>query len=79
MADDRKRAIALKAADAKTLLQRQLPYVLSVLTPAQLAQVQRVLDAEVVNPEIASLVFAIFEQHTIDHVWERPPDRHQDR
>ena len=53
MADDRKRAIALKAADAKTLLQRQLPYVLSVLTPAQLPQVQRVLDAEVVNPEIA--------------------------
>jgi hypothetical protein len=53
MADDRKRAIALKAADAKTLLQRQLPYILSVLTPAQLAQVQRVLDAEVVNPEIA--------------------------
>ena len=53
MADDRKRAIALKAADAKTLLQRQLPYVLSVLTPAQLAQVQRALDAEVVNPEIA--------------------------
>lgn len=53
MADDRKRAIALKAADARMLLQRNLPYVLTVLTPAQLSQVQRVLDAEVVNPEIA--------------------------
>ena len=53
MADDRKRAIALKAADARTLLQRHLPYVLTVLTPAQLAQVQKVLDAEVVNPEVA--------------------------
>lgn len=53
MADDRTRAIALKAADARALLQKQLPYVLHVLTPTQLAQVQRVLDAEVVNPEIA--------------------------
>ena len=53
MADDRKQAIALKAPDARTLLQKHLPYVLTVLTPAQLAQVQRVLDAEVVNPEIA--------------------------
>src|ERR1044071_4837715 len=53
MADDRTRAIALKAADTRTLLQKHLPYVLTVLTPAQLAQVQRVLDAEVVNPEVA--------------------------
>ena len=53
MADNRTRAIALKAADARALLQKHLPYVLHVLTPAQLAQVQRVLDAEVVNPEIA--------------------------
>lgn len=53
MADDRTRAIALKAADARALLQKHLPYVLHVLTPAQLTQVQRVLDAEVVNPEIA--------------------------
>ena len=53
MGADRKRAIALKAADAKALLQKHLPYILNVLTPAQLAQVQKVLDAEVVNPEIA--------------------------
>jgi hypothetical protein len=62
MADDRQRAIALKAADARTLLQRHLPYVLHVLTPAQLAQVQRVLDAEVVNPEIAKQANEVYRK-----------------
>lgn len=62
MADDRKRAIALKAADARTLLQKHLPYVLTVMTPAQLAQVQRVLDAEVVNPEIAKQANEVYRK-----------------
>ena len=62
MADDRKRAIALKAADARTLLQKHLPYVLTVLTPAQLAQVQRVLDAEVVNPEVAKQANEVYRK-----------------
>jgi hypothetical protein len=62
MADDRQRAIALKAADARTLLQKHLPYVLHVLTPAQLAQVQRVLDAEVVNPEVAKQANAVYRK-----------------
>jgi hypothetical protein len=62
MADDRKRAIALKAADARTLLQKHLPYVLHVLTPAQLAQVQRVLDAEVVNPEVAKQANEVYRK-----------------
>ncbi len=53
MAYDRKRAIGLRAADARELLGRHLPYLLKVITPAQLAQIQKVLDAEVVNPEIA--------------------------
>lgn len=53
MSDDRKRAIAMGAADAKTLLRKHLPYVASIISPAQMAQVQKVLDAEVVNPEIA--------------------------
>jgi hypothetical protein len=65
MADDRKRAIALKAADARTLLQRHLPYVLTVLTPAQLAQVQRVLDAEVVNPEVAKQANDVYRKSVI--------------
>ena len=62
MADDRKRAIALKAADARTLLQKHLPYVLNVITPAQLAQVQRVLDAEVVNPEVAKQANEVYRK-----------------
>lgn len=62
MADDRKRAIALKAADARTLLRKHLPYVLHVLTPTQLAQVQRVLDAEVVNPEIAKQANEVYRK-----------------
>jgi hypothetical protein len=62
MADNRQRAIALKAADARTLLQKNLPYVLHVLTPAQLAQVQRVLDAEVVNPEIAKQANEVYRK-----------------
>lgn len=62
MADDRTRAIALKAADARALLQKHLPYVLHVLTPAQLAQVQRVLDAEVVNPEIAKQANEVYRK-----------------
>ena len=62
MADDRKRAIALKAADARGLLQKHLPYVLHVLTPAQLAQVQRVLDAEVVNPEVAKQANEVYRK-----------------
>jgi NADH dehydrogenase FAD-containing subunit len=62
MADDRKRAIALKAADARALLQKDLPYVLHVLTPAQLAQVQRVLDAEVINPEVAKQANEVYRK-----------------
>jgi hypothetical protein len=62
VADDRKRAIALKAADARTLLQKHLPYVLTVMTPAQLAQVQRVLDAEVVNPEVAKQANEVYRK-----------------
>jgi hypothetical protein len=65
MADDRKRAIALKAADAPSLLRKQLPYVLTVLTPAQLAQVQRVLDAEVVNPEVAKQANEVYKRSVI--------------
>jgi hypothetical protein len=47
----RKRAIALKAADARALIQSSLPFVLPFLTSAQIGQVQKVLDAAVVNPE----------------------------
>ena len=48
----RKRAIALGAADANALLKSKLPYIYRLLTPAQIGQVQRILDATVVNPVI---------------------------
>lgn len=50
--DSRKRAIALKAADARDLIGKSLPMVLKYMTQAQIAQVQRVLDAAVVNPAV---------------------------
>ncbi len=52
MGKDRKRAIALKAADARELIGKSLPMVLKYMTQAQVAQVQRVLDAAVVNPAV---------------------------
>jgi len=52
MGSDRKRAIALKAADARELIGKSLPMVLKYMTQAEVAQVQRVLDAAVVNPTV---------------------------
>jgi hypothetical protein len=49
---DRRRAIELKAAGARELINSALPAVLQIMTPAQLTQVQKVLDAAVVNPVI---------------------------
>jgi hypothetical protein len=48
----RKKAIALHAADAGFLLNSTLPHVLRQMTPAQVRQVQRIMDAAVVNPGI---------------------------
>lgn len=48
----RKRAIALKAADARALIKSTYPYVLDRMTPTQVQQVQKVLDAAVVNPAV---------------------------
>ncbi len=52
MGNDRKRAIALKAADARELIGNALPMVLKNMTQTQIAQVQKVLDAAVVNPAV---------------------------
>ncbi len=49
---DRKRAVALKALDARDLLKERLPEVLKVMSQAQVSQVQKVLDAAVVNPAV---------------------------
>jgi hypothetical protein len=48
----RKRAAALKAADARGLLQASLPFALEHMSAEQVGQMQRVLDAAVVNPEV---------------------------
>jgi hypothetical protein len=56
---DRKRrttATALHAADARSLLQAALPFALARMTGEQIGQVQRVLDAAVVNPEVQKKV-----------------------
>jgi hypothetical protein len=52
MGNDRKRAVGLKAADARELIGKSLPMVLKYMTHAQIAQVQKVLDAAVVNPVV---------------------------
>src|SRR5437762_13718684 len=49
---ERQRAKALKAADARDLINSSLPLVLPHMTPAQIDQVQRVLDSVVVNPAV---------------------------
>lgn len=52
MGRDRKRAIALKAADAHEMLKTSVPFVFNHMSQAQIAQVQKVLDAAVVNPAV---------------------------
>jgi hypothetical protein len=42
----------LHAQDARALLKAQLPFVLENMTAAQIQQMQRVLDASVIDPEI---------------------------
>jgi hypothetical protein len=59
---NRQRAIALKAADARTLLNSTLPFVLKHMTAAQIAQVQRVLDAAVVNPEVKKEADSLYQK-----------------
>jgi len=48
----RKRAIELKAADARELLRSALSVVLGHMTETQVEQIQRVLDAAVVDPVV---------------------------
>lgn len=60
----RKKAIALGAVDARSLLARSLPRVLERLTPSQLDQVQKIMDAAVINPVI---------RKEADEVWRKIP------
>lgn len=58
----RQRAKALKAADARSLLQGSLPFVLERMTEAQIQQMQRVLDAAVINPEVKKEANELYRQ-----------------
>ena len=53
-ADERRRADALKAAKARDLIHATVPYAINAMTDEQIDQVQRVLDAAVVNPDGAN-------------------------
>ncbi|HVV95495.1 MAG TPA: hypothetical protein VHD15_18950 [Hyphomicrobiales bacterium] len=48
----RRLAASLHAQDAATLLRSKLPFVLNALSPTDIAQIQRVLDARVAEPAL---------------------------
>jgi hypothetical protein len=52
----RKRAVELKALDARELLHSTLPFVLQRMPKEQVGHVQKVRDAAVVNPAIEKQV-----------------------
>ena len=57
--------MALKAADARTLLQAELPFVLEDMTDAQVQQMQKVLDAAVLDPEIEQEAQEYYSRSTL--------------
>jgi len=65
MGHNRHNAAALKAADAKVLLNSTLPFVYKYMTADQIDQVQKVLDAEVVNPEIKKKADEMYQRSVI--------------
>jgi hypothetical protein len=62
---ERQRAKALKVADARDLFKASLPFVLQNMTAAQIDQVQRVLDAYVVNPAVQKEVDELYRKSVI--------------
>lgn len=63
--DIRQRAKELGASDAGTLIKASLPDVFPKMTAQQIAQVQKVLDAAVVNPEIKKEAEALYRKSII--------------
>jgi bacterioferritin-associated ferredoxin len=68
----RQRAEALHAADARTLLEGSLPFVLEQMTEEQIRKMQRVLDAAVVNPEVSKKADALYKRSLIGYVGSQP-------
>lgn len=62
---ERQRAKALRVADARDLIKASLPFVLQNMTAAQIDQVQRVLDAYVVNPAVPKEVDELYRKSVI--------------
>jgi hypothetical protein len=62
----RRHAIALHAVDASALLGATLPYVLKQMTSAQFYQVQRVLDAAVIDPEVQKKYQELMRRSILD-------------
>ena len=65
--DPKQRAKKLNAVDARAILQASLPYVLARMSNAQIQQVQRVLDAAVVNQEVSK---------EVDDLWRKSIKRY---
>jgi hypothetical protein len=61
----RKKAIELKAQDARELLKLSIPFILRAMTPEQVGKVQKVLDAAVVNPAIEKEVAELMRRSVI--------------
>ncbi len=61
-AEERKRATELKAVDVRTLIRTSLPDVAPQLTAAHIDQLQRILDAAVINADIEGKGAAIDRQ-----------------
>jgi hypothetical protein len=70
--DGRQRANALKAADAYTLLQAKLPFVLEHMTEKQIQQMQKVLDAAVVDPEVKKEADDLYRRSVVDYIGSQP-------
>jgi hypothetical protein len=66
-ADERRRtrATSLKGADARVLLKANMPFALAIMTDSQVGQMQRVLDATVVNPEVEKEADALHKKAVI--------------
>lgn len=73
----RDRATRLNAADARTVVGQTLPFVLARMSGGQLAQLQKVMDAAVVNPAVQAEAAAIDKKAIIaqsGNLVNRDPD-----
>jgi hypothetical protein len=80
----RKRATGLHAQDARALLQAKLPFVLQNLTAAEVSQLQKVLDAAVIDPELEKEAKKYYDRAGVwtsegSAIWDEGAKRKADR